>query len=58
MFLTFPIISHGEVNGPVTEVFHFKTSSYVVQLWFEDELFFVREVTFSVVGLTGAYVAL
>jgi len=54
MFLTFPIIFHGKVNEPVTDVFHLKTSCYVVQMWFEDELILVREVTFSVVGLTGA----
>jgi len=53
MFLTFQIISHGEVNEPVTDVFHLKTSFYVVQLWFEDELILVREITFPVVGLTG-----
>jgi hypothetical protein len=49
MALTFPVISHGEVTGPVTDVFHLKTPWFVVQLWFEDELILLNEVKVSVV---------
>jgi hypothetical protein len=52
--LTFPVIAHVEVIGPVTDAFLLKTPWYVVQLWFEDDLILLSEVKFSVVGLTGA----
>jgi hypothetical protein len=54
MALTFPVISHGEVIGPVTDVFLLKTPWYVVQLWLEDKLIILSEVKVSAVGLTGA----
>lgn len=54
MALTFPVISHGEVTGPETDIFHLKTPWYVVQLWFEDDVIVLSGVKVSVVGLTGA----
>jgi len=54
MALTSPVISHGEVIGPVTDVFLLKTHWYVVQLSFEDNLILLSQVKVFVVGLSSA----